>query len=75
MKFFYFQVVYKTDGLVLNMLKLAQSGNSFVTVIGELEWKCRDIGPGSPLPYTSDESYMVRNASTYFTICLQPAEM
>ena len=30
-----------------------------LSIIGEFEWQCRDIGPGMPLPYTSDgDTYM-----------------
>jgi len=52
------KVIYKADSLVLNLLNLAQSGNPLLSVIGDLEWRCRDIGPGSPLPYTADENYL-----------------
>ena len=49
-----FQVTYKADSLYLDFLKLAQNGNPLLSIIGEFEWQCRDIGPGMPLPYTSD---------------------
>lgn len=56
----YFQVTYKADSLNLDFLKLAQNGNPMFSVIGEVEWQCRDIGPGMPLPYTSDgDNYAV----------------
>ena len=45
--------------MYLDFLKLAQNGNPMLSIIGEFEWQCRDIGPGMPLPYTSDgDSYM-----------------
>ena len=54
-----FQVTYKADSLTLDFLKLAQNGNPMLSIIGEFEWECRDIGPGMPLPYTSDgDSYI-----------------
>ena len=57
--FFSYQVTYKADSLTLDFLKLAQNGNPMLSIIGEFEWQCRDIGPGMPLPYTSDgDSYM-----------------
>ena len=57
--FFSHQVTYKADSLTLDFLKLAQNGNPMLSIIGEFEWQCRDIGPGMPLPYTSDgDSYM-----------------
>ena len=57
---FHFQVTYKADSLNLDFLKLAQNGNPMFSVIGEVEWQCRDIGPGMPLPYTSDgDNYAV----------------
>ena len=39
-----------------------------LSIIGEFEWQCRDIGPGMPLPYTSDgDSYMpVCHNQVYF---------
>ena len=56
----HFQVTYKADSLNLDFLKLAQNGNPMFSVIGEVEWQCRDIGPGMPLPYTSDgDNYAV----------------
>ena len=56
----YLQVTYKADSLNLDFLKLAQNGNPMFSVIGEVEWQCRDIGPGMPLPYTSDgDNYAV----------------
>ena len=52
-------MTYKADSLTLDFLKLAQNGNPMLSIIGEFEWQCRDIGPGMPLPYTSDgDSYM-----------------
>ena len=57
---YHFQVTYKADSLNLDFLKLAQNGNPMFSVIGEVEWQCRDIGPGMPLPYTSDgDNYAV----------------
>jgi hypothetical protein len=54
------KVTYKADSLNLDFLKLAQNGNPMFSVIGEVEWQCRDIGPGMPLPYTSDgDNYAV----------------
>jgi len=50
------QVTYKADSLQLDFLKLAQNGNQLISVIGEPEWKCRDIGPGSPLAFKSGPS-------------------
>ena len=53
------QVTYKADSLTLDFLKLAQNGNPMLSIISEFEWQCRDIGPGMPLPYTSDgDSYI-----------------
>ena len=57
-----FQVTYRADSLVLDFLKLAQDGNPLFSVIGELEWKCQDIGPGNPLAFKDNEgqkNYMV----------------
>ena len=59
---FIFQVTYRADSLVLDFLKLAQDGNPLFSVIGELEWKCQDIGPGNPLAFKDNEgqkNYMV----------------
>lgn len=53
------QVIYRADSLVLDFLKLAQDGNPLFSVIGELEWKCQDIGPGNPLAFKADDNYMV----------------
>jgi hypothetical protein len=55
-------VTYKADSLHLDFLKLAQNGNQLISIIGELEWKCRDIGPGSPLAFKSGsggDNYLV----------------
>ena len=59
---FIFQVTYRADSLVLDFLKLAQDGNPLFSVIGELEWKCRDIGPGNPLAFkdNGEKNFMVR---------------
>ena len=60
-------MTYRADSLVLDFLKLAQDGNPMFSVIGELEWKCQDIGPGNPLAFKSEDNYMVRKPpSTFF---------
>jgi hypothetical protein len=56
-------VTYRADSLVLDFVKLAQDGNPLLSIIGDVEWKCRDIGPGNPLAYKAGEggnSEMVR---------------
>ena len=60
-------MTYKADSLHLDFLKLAQSGHQLISVIGELEWKCRDIGPGSPMAFksgASNDNYLVTFQST-----------
>ena len=42
------------DSLRLDLLRLGQSGNPLVSVIGDLDWICSDIGVASPLPFTAD---------------------
>ncbi len=51
------QVIFKADSLVLDLLRLGRDDddeNSLVSVIGEVEWGCRDIAPGSLMAYKSD---------------------
>ena len=48
------KVVYVADSLRLDLLRLGQSGNPLVSVIGDLDWICSDIGVASPLPFTAD---------------------
>ena len=53
--------------MYLDFLKLAQNGNPMLSIIGEqLEWQCRDIGPGMPLPYTSDGDSLMVSTTYYF---------
>ena len=61
------QVTYRADSLVLDFLKLAQDGNPLFSVIGELEWKCQDIGPGNPLAFkdNGEKNYMVSKQKKY----------
>ena len=48
------KVIYVADSLRLDLLRLGQSGNPLVSVIGDLDWICSDIGVASPLPFTAD---------------------
>ena len=49
-----YQVRFVADGLEMDLLRLGQTGNPLISVIGGLDWICSDIGPASPLPYTAD---------------------
>ena len=46
--------MFSADSLRLDLLRLGREDNPLVSVIGSPEWRCRDIGPGSPLAYTAD---------------------
>ena len=59
------QVVYTADSLTLDLLSLGRDGHDLVSVIGDVEWTCRDVGPGSPLAFKT-----VRWNSTYSEILL-----
>ena len=48
------KVIFVADSLRLDLLRLGRSGNPLVSVIGDLDWICSDIGVASPLPYTAD---------------------
>ena len=50
-------VLYTTDTLSLDLLSLAQEGNSLMTQLGEVEWTCQDQASSHPLPFRSSSSY------------------
>ena len=50
----FLKVIFVADSLRLDLLRLGRSGNPLVSVIGDLDWICSDIGVASPLPYTAD---------------------
>lgn len=56
------QVIFKADSLTMDLLRMVKQGHPLLSVVGDLEWVCRDIGPQSPLPYTADETYLVITA-------------
>ena len=59
------KVIYVADSLRLDLLRLGQSGNPLVSVIGDLDWICSDIGVASPLPFTADLVRMQRVMHTH----------
>ena len=58
-------VLYTTDTLRLDLLSLAQEGNSLMSQVGEVEWTCRDQGASQPLPFRSSSSYQNSNLGYY----------
>ena len=50
----FLKVIFVADSLRLDLLRLGRSGNPLVSVIGDLDWICSDIGVASPLPFTAD---------------------
>ena len=50
-------VLYTTDTLSLDLLSLAQEGNSLMTQLGEVEWSCQDQDSSQPLPFRSSSCY------------------
>lgn len=53
------QVLFSADSLMLDLLKLHRTGNPLISAIGDLEWTCRDIEPGSPLAFKQTQNEMV----------------
>ena len=47
-------MIFQADSLNLDVLQLAQDGHPLVSVIGDVEWACRDVGLGKPEAFTSD---------------------
>ena len=52
--------MYTADSLTLDLLSLGRDGHGLISVIGDVEWKCRDVGPGSPLAFKTVSTHLCR---------------
>ena len=59
-------VLYTTDTLRLDLLSLAQEGNSLMSQLGSVEWRCEDQASSHPLPFRSSSSYQNNNNLGYY---------
>ena len=59
-------VLYPTDTLRLDLLSLAQEGNSLMSQLGSVEWRCEDQASSHPLPFRSSSSYQNNNNLGYY---------
>ena len=58
-------VLYTTDTLRLDLLKLAEEGSSLMSVAGDLEWSCQDVHTSQPLPFRSSSPYQSSSLGYY----------
>ena len=58
-------VLYTTDTLRLDLLKLAEEGSSLMSVAGDLEWSCQDVHTSQPLPFRSSSPYQSNSLGYY----------
>lgn len=58
------QVEFTADSLHLRLVQLAKDGNNLMTVVGDIDFRCRSVHPVLGATFSSRDSYLV-------SVCLE----